>query len=125
MTKPWLVGTRARFSALSGKLHRAPVTHAASTIHSYNRLATGAGVVSDALIRGVRPFQLDGVVADLLRLPRADVAALAVRVVVPACPGIRSVITSHDSCELKDVSIERREDCLEALVRRFARRTTS
>src|SRR3974377_1097892 len=39
---------------------------------------------SNAGIGGVGPFELDGVVAELLGLPGADVADLAVIVVVPA-----------------------------------------
>src|ERR1035437_4150694 len=38
---------------------------------------------SEAPTRFVRPFQLDGVGAELLRLPGADVADLAVAVVIP------------------------------------------
>src|SRR5689334_6071093 len=43
----------------------------------------------DALILAVRPFELDRVVAELLGLPGAYVADLAVVVVVPALAGDR------------------------------------
>ncbi len=41
----------------------------------------------DAVAGGVGPFELDGVGADLLGFPGADVADFAVAVVVPALAG--------------------------------------
>src|SRR5205085_9294845 len=55
----------------------------------YARTAFAHRCRSDAGVGRVRPLALDGVRADLLGLPGADVADLAVGVVVPPLPGDR------------------------------------
>src|SRR5437762_2084210 len=54
-----------------------------------SRAAADATPPSDALAGVIRPLELDDVLPDLLRLPRADVADLPVRIVVPALAGNR------------------------------------